>query len=280
MTICANSPRGPFVPPTSSGWRAETARKPWLRKPQCNTTVAYVCVPAGTRNHLALDLGLDRDDVVGALDGFTDGIERSIDLAFVNDRIFVNNVSLGIYAEIVQSDAYRNAKLETMEQMLPELLGPRAAPFDLRFSGPDAVGQISAQLLLVSNNPYVVDRFAGMGSRPQIDTGQLGIIAVEIAGARQATELIALEMVGQLRRFPGWRQWSAPQFEVVSGSPIAAGIDGEAVVMDSPLQFRIAPAALRVSMPRAASGLSPAAVKPGLSGSAVSELWEIAAARR
>ena len=132
----------------------------------------------------------------------------------------------------------------------------------------------------MSNNPYVVDRFAGMGSRPQIDTGQLGIIAVEIAGARQATELIALEMVGQLRRFPGWRQWSAPQFEVVSGSPIAAGIDGEAVVMDSPLQFRIAPAALRVSMPRAASGLSPAAVKPGLSGSAVSELWEIAAARR
>jgi diacylglycerol kinase family enzyme len=242
--------------------------------------VAYVCVPAGTRNHLALDLGLDRDDVVGALDGFTDGIERKIDLAFVNDRIFVNNVSLGIYAEIVQSEAYRDAKLETMEQMLPALLGPRAAPFDLRFSGPDADGQTSAQLVLVSNNPYVVDRLAGMGSRPRIDTGQLGIIAVEIAGVRQATELIALETVGQLRRFGGWRQWSAPQFEVVSSSPIAAGIDGEAVVMDSPLRFRIAPAALRVWMPRAASGLSPAAVAPGVTGSAVSDLWEIAAARR
>lgn len=241
--------------------------------------VAYVCVPAGTRNHLALDLGLDRDDVVGALEGFTDGIERSIDLAFVNDRIFVNNVSLGIYAEIVQSEAYRDAKLETMERMLPELLGPRAAPFDLRFSGPEADGQTSAQLVLVSNNPYVVDRLAGMGSRPRMDTGQLGIIAVEIAGARQATQLIALETVGQLRRFGGWREWSAPRFEVVSGSPIAAGIDGEAVVMDSPLEFRIAPAALRVSMPRAASGLSPAAARPGLAASA-SELWEVAAARR
>jgi diacylglycerol kinase family enzyme len=241
--------------------------------------IAYVCVPAGTRNHLALDLGLDRDDVVSALDGFTDGIERTIDLAFVNDRIFVNNVSLGIYAEIVQSEAYRDAKLQTMEQMLPALLGPRAAPFDLRFSGPDADGQTSAQLVLVSNNPYVVDRLAGMGSRPQMDTGQLGIIAVEIAGARQASELIALETLGQLRRFGGWRQWSAPRFEVVSGSPIAAGIDGEAVVMDSPLEFRIAPAALRVSMPRAASGLSPAARAPGFAESA-SELWEIAAARR
>lgn len=241
--------------------------------------IAYVCVPAGTRNHLALDLGLDRDDVVGALDGFTDGIERAIDLAFVNDRIFVNNVSLGIYAEIVQSEAYRDAKLETMEQMLPALLGPRAAPFDLRFSGPDADEQTSAQLVLVSNNPYVVDRLAGMGSRPHMDTGQLGIIAVEIAGARQASELIALETLGQLRRFGGWRQWSAPQFEVVSGSPIAAGIDGEAVVMDSPLEFRIAPAALRVLMPRAASGLSPAAVAPGVTRSAVSDLWEIAAGR-
>ena len=43
--------------------------------------VAYVCIPAGTRNHLALDLGLDRDDVVGALDAFRAGTERPIDLA-------------------------------------------------------------------------------------------------------------------------------------------------------------------------------------------------------
>ena len=86
--------------------------------------VPYVCVPAGTRNHLALDLGLDRDDVVGALDAFTGGATHRIDVAFVNERIFVNNVSLGIYAEIVQSEAYRNAKLETVETMLPDLLGP------------------------------------------------------------------------------------------------------------------------------------------------------------
>ena len=75
--------------------------------------VAHVCIPAGTRNHFALDLGLDRDDVVGALDAFTDGVERRIDLARVNDRVFVNNASLGVYAKVVQSEAYRDAKLET-----------------------------------------------------------------------------------------------------------------------------------------------------------------------
>ena len=85
--------------------------------------IALVCIPSGTRNHFALDLGLDRDDVVGALDAFTDGVERRIDLASLNERIFVNNASLGVYAQVVQSDAYRDAKLGTWKQMLPELLG-------------------------------------------------------------------------------------------------------------------------------------------------------------
>ena len=163
--------------------------------------VPYVCVPAGTRNHLALDLGLDRDDVVGALDAFSSDVERRIDLAFVNDRIFVNNVSLGIYAEIVQSDAYRDAKLETMQSMLPDLLGPRATPFDLRFKGPDDELQESAQLVLVSNNPYVLDRIGAMGSRPRMDTGRLGIIAMEIKSAAEAAALVSLQAVGQAQLY-------------------------------------------------------------------------------
>ena len=76
----------------------------------------FVCIPAGTRNHLALDLGVDRDDVVGSLDAFKDGFERTIDLATVNGNVFVNNVSLGVYAHIVQSDDYRDAKMQTAAQ--------------------------------------------------------------------------------------------------------------------------------------------------------------------
>ena len=81
--------------------------------------IPHVCVPAGTRNHFALDLGLDRNDVVGALDAFGDGVERRIDLASVNGRTFVNNASLGLYAEIVQSPEYRDAKLRTAAAMCP-----------------------------------------------------------------------------------------------------------------------------------------------------------------
>ena len=97
----------------------------------------YVCVPAGTRNHFALDLGVDRDDVVGALDAFTNGGERVVDLAEVNGRVFVNNVSLGVYAEAVQREGYRDAKLRTIAETMPTVLGPDGDALDLRFTGAD-----------------------------------------------------------------------------------------------------------------------------------------------
>ena len=242
--------------------------------------VAFVCVPAGTRNHLALDLGLDRDDVVGALEAFASPVERVVDLAFVNDQVFVNNVSLGVYAEIVQSEAYRDAKLGTTAKMLPELLGPNATPFDLRFLRPDGRTERSAQLLLVSNNPYVLNALVGAGSRPRMDTGRLGIVAIEIKSTAQAAKFASLEASRQIRRFEGWSEWSADEFRVDSGSPVAAGIDGEAVVLEPPLRFSINPSALRVRLPPAVAGLSPAALRPTLSGSSLREFWEIATARR
>src|SRR5204863_2500437 len=74
----------------------------------------YACIPAGTRNHFALDLGVDRDDVAGALDALIGGRERLVDLAYVNGRVFVNNVSLGVYGDAVQKAGYREAKIRTL----------------------------------------------------------------------------------------------------------------------------------------------------------------------
>ena len=85
--------------------------------------IPFVVVPAGTRNHFALDLGIDRDDVRGALDAYHDGVDAVVDLAEVNGRVFVNNSSMGVYAAIVQSADYRDAKMQTVAGMLPELRG-------------------------------------------------------------------------------------------------------------------------------------------------------------
>ena len=86
----------------------------------------YVCVPAGTRNHFALDIGIDRDDVVGALDAFHHGSERRIDLAQVNGRVFVNNASMGLYGKIVQSPEYRARQAPNRHRNAPRSARPRA----------------------------------------------------------------------------------------------------------------------------------------------------------
>ena len=185
--------------------------------------VPHVCVPAGTRNHFALDLGLDRNDVVGALDAFGDGVERTVDLAAVNGRVFVNNASLGLYAKVVQSAEYRDAKIATISSMLPDLLAKDAAPLDLRFIGPDGADVPAAQLILVSNDPYQLDHIGGRGTRERLDGGVLGIVAARIGDAADARQFAALEAAGQVRRFPGWHEWSAPRFEVSSGSRWRSG---------------------------------------------------------
>jgi diacylglycerol kinase family enzyme len=211
--------------------------------------VAFVCVPVGTRNHFALDLGLDVTDVVAALDAFDSVgcVEHAIDLAHVNGRTFVNNVSLGIYAEIVKDRAYRAAKLATAARLLPDLLGEHGAT-GISFTGPDGELHEGTRLLLVSNNPYVLARLVGFGGRPRLDTGTLGIVAVDVAGAADAAALVSLEAVGAVTRFEGWHQWTADGLTVHAAGPVAAGVDGEAVLLEPPLVFATEPRALRARL--------------------------------
>jgi diacylglycerol kinase family enzyme len=211
----------------------------------------YACIPSGTRNHFALDLGVDRDDVVGALDALVSGGERTVDLAEVNGRVFVNNVSLGLYADAVQRPGYREAKLHTLLDTVPDVLGPDAAGPNLRWEGPD--GSESAVAILISNNPYRLGRALGSGTRPRLDGGSLGIAVLvplvsgpDRAAARRLTR----------------QQWTAQSFEVQAEDRVAAGIDGEAMYLDPPLRFRSHPAALRVRIAPHHPGASPSAIEP------------------
>jgi len=211
----------------------------------------YACIPSGTRNHFALDLGVDRDDVVGALDALVNGGERLVDLADVNGRVFVNNVSLGLYADAVQRAGYREAKLHTLLDTVPDVLGPDAELPDLRWR--DSSRNESAAAILISNNAYRLGRALGSGTRPRLDRGELGVTVLapfELNDDGKGSQRLTM------------RQWTASTFTVAGAASVPAGIDGEAAVLDLPLRFTIRPRALRVRIAPQHPGASPSALEP------------------
>jgi diacylglycerol kinase family enzyme len=224
----------------------------------------YACIPSGTRNHFALDLGVDREDVVGALDAFVDGGERYVDLGEVNGRVFVNNVSLGVYAQAVSQDDYRESKLRTLLDTLTDTLGAEGETVDLRWTDPDGAEQVSAALVLVSNNPYLLGPTLGTGTRPRLDSGLLGIVDFHPPTP------------GVGEQAARWHELAAAELEIEADGPIPVGIDGEASLLQPPLGFRIRPGALRVRVARHHPGASPSAEIPQGPRSVLKELLRVA----
>ena len=210
----------------------------------------FVCIPAGTRNHFALDLGLDRDDPRLAMQAFHDGVERRVDYATVNDRLFVNNVSLGVYATIVQSEEYREAKVEVSRSMLTDLLGRQGEPFDLQYTDENGTEVEGAFLIMVSNNPYVLGARRDVAQRRALDSGRLGVFAVSTRTGAQAARLIAASAMGLRSISSYWHEFTAPAFDVRSRSgSVFMGVDGEALESATPLTFRSHPGGLRMLVP-------------------------------
>jgi diacylglycerol kinase family enzyme len=195
----------------------------------------FICVPAGTRNHFARDLGLDPGDPAGALRAFGDGVEGRIDLGKVNGRSFLNLVSLGVYGEAVRRSGYRDAKARTLLETAHAVLGPSRAVPELNLVDDLGEGHADPVIVLVSNNPYALERPPARGARPKLDGGRLGIIVID-APPRH-------------RRPPG-RAWTARSLDVDAPSTVHAGVDGEAMELAPPLRFSIRPRALRVRVPR------------------------------
>jgi diacylglycerol kinase family enzyme len=227
----------------------------------------YACIPAGTRNHFALDLGVDREDVVGALDAFVDGGERYVDLGEVNGRVFVNNVSLGVYAKAVSQGRYREAKLRTLLETLADTLGPEGEAIELRWLDPDGALQTSTALMLISNNPYLLGPTLGTGTRPRLDTGLLGIVDFHPP------------VPGEPPSAARWRELTAKELEVTAERPVSAGMDGEALVLEPPLRFRSRPRTLRARIARSHPGASPSANVPRDLVMGFRQLLRIAAGR-
>lgn len=206
--------------------------------------VPFLVVSAGTRNHFAMDLGLDRTDPATCLDALTDGEELRVDLGEVAGQAFVNTVSFGAYAAIVQSPDYRDAKVGTALDALPELLaGGSGGRLTVRL---DEAVLDDPQALLVSNNPYAGADPLGADRRPRLDTGTLGVIGIRVTGTADAAEVALL---GAQAR--GLNVLTSREVVVEADEEsIPVAVDGEALTLSTPVRCRLRAGALRVRVPR------------------------------
>ncbi|HEY0415459.1 MAG TPA: diacylglycerol kinase family protein [Gaiellaceae bacterium] len=189
----------------------------------------FLCVPFGTRNHFARDLGLDRDDPVAALEALDDGVERLVDVGRVNDRLFLNNVSLGVYATLVHRRERHRRRRDTLARL-------RALAAVAR--QPHGVGitldgrRVRARVVLVSNNEYELNVLS-IGERKRLDEGLLHVYAP----------------AGLLRS--GWEERACDRLTIdTRAHRLRAAVDGEPQAIETPLAFRVEPKALRVLVPR------------------------------
>jgi diacylglycerol kinase family enzyme len=189
--------------------------------------VPFVCIPFGTRNHFARDLGLDRDDPLGALAAF-DGVERRVDVGRVNERLFLNNVSLGVYAGLVHRRERHRRRGEALARARALW---RSAREHHRLHARVDGKPVAAQILLVANNAYELDLFT-LGERSSLDEGLLHLYTAD----------------GWLPR--SWVERAAPEFRIeLDERHVRAAADGEPLLLDPPLRFEILAGALRVLVP-------------------------------
>jgi diacylglycerol kinase family enzyme len=184
---------------------------------------AFVCIPFGTRNHFARDLGLDRDDAVAALGSFG-GNERRIDVGRADERLFLNNVSLGLYARLVHRREENRRRRDAFARVRAwAILLTHRHPLGITIDG----SAVESRLVLVANNAYALE-LPSLGARDRLDEGKLHLYVVGGDPPEQVADRFVVDAA--VRR-------------------LEAAVDGEPDVLEMPVEFRIEPGALRVLVP-------------------------------
>lgn len=234
----------------------------------------FVCIPVGTRNHFARDLGLDRQEPLAALAAF-EGQELRIDTGRIGDRVFLNNATFGVYADMVHDPGYREAKLPTAQTIVSEVLNGDRPPAPLEFDGPDHEHFTSAFLVMVVVGPYSFDSLTDMGVRSSMTDGILQVTVLEPADERQLRRITAAAVLGSVTGADGFWQWTTRRLTI--GSPsgqVHVGVDGEALTLPTPLEMEVRPRSLRVLLPPDVEPV-PGPQSPGL-GVTIGDLWNLA----
>jgi diacylglycerol kinase family enzyme len=210
-----------------------------------------VVVPTGTLNHFARDLGLDPARPLAVLDAFASSRrERRVDVGRINGRPFINNVSLGLYAEMLADPDYRQDKLGVAQAKLQAAFSDPKLRRALRITPPDEAPLESIVAVVVSNNPYEFARWDRLGQRHSLDAGTLQVSVIDAGTLDELERLLAGTLLGAIEFRPALHHWTSERLETgILGEVVRAGVDGEPITFEAPLRFSIDPGALRVLVP-------------------------------
>lgn len=212
--------------------------------------LSLVVVPTGTLNHFARDLGLDLARPLRALEAFDAGHERRVDVGLINGRPFINNVSLGVYAEMLGDPRYRRDKLRVAQTKLQAALFDPEVRRALRITPPEEVPLEGVVAVVVSNNPYEFARWERLGQRQRLDTGTLQVSVLDASTLDELERLLAGTLLGTIKFRPALRHWTSEHLDMgVLGERVQAGVDGEPITFEAPLRFSVDPGRLRVLVP-------------------------------
>jgi diacylglycerol kinase family enzyme len=235
-----------------------------------------VVLPGGTRCHFARDIGLDPERIVDALEGFS-GVARQVDVGVIGERIFLNNASFGIYADIVDHEEYREHKLATSRRVLQELLDGRRKAYDLSFKDGAGIRHNKAVQLFVGVNPYKTLKLLELGRRDSLDTGKLQVTAItelNDATVRQLMGTLTSRHDSEAALSENILQWTTDEFKLdTTTDTIVAGVDGEREQYDTPIKIGIVPKALTIMVP--AEGIRSRPVN-AFSTATFKQLWQVA----
>lgn len=210
-----------------------------------------IVLPGGTRCHFARDLGLEPKRIVDSLASFK-GVERRVDVGVINRRVFLNNVSFGLYADIVDHPEYRDHKMRVSYEVMHSIADGSTALYDLQFQSGNRQVKRAAEVLVGVNRYDFVDLFE-LGHRERLDEGVLQVTALTELNDRVVKNLLRTTKVKKLREHiddTGLLQWTNQSFALTnSHHTIVAGVDGEREQYETPVSIRILPKALRIYVP-------------------------------
>jgi diacylglycerol kinase family enzyme len=208
-------------------------------------------LPLGTLNHFALDLGIPFN-LEAAAQTIVAGFTTEVDVAEVNNRIFLNNSSLGLYPIIVRERQKRErlgfGKWPAFFWAIIQAFR-RYPLLDVRLRVNGELLARTTPFVFVGNNEYAMD-LLNIGLRERLDRGVLSIYITHRTGRLRLIGLALRAVFGRLRNARDFLALRSNEVKIQSAHKrLRVALDGEITVMEPPLEYRVRPRTLRVIVP-------------------------------